>query len=598
MPETTYHDRSDSVDDKLRLLQAAYGRADLEVAMSLCESIRDTLTLERTTTAHAGLPESISDATVFSPVSVLPAALAGAAAGWQYCKHLVVTEGEGLRRSGELVDVAVGFRADQVGDLRREVRVLRLLEAGGAREIPCQVHGECCSDGVRRGRVMFVVDAEANSTTQFLVLFGNPAAQLPRYTTDLTVSGQGCGLRIDNHHYGAQLADHTGQMERLSYHAGNRSVVASPRNTMSSGLELYAGGDGHGEAPHIDWAHDYAAAGQFQKFRLTNWGHCPNFEVLRGPLCVRVRRWGFAHGPAHPLFTPSRLHFDVTYSFVAGQPWFLKDSCMTVLRDFEGTVRDDEWVFTGQPFTDTLWMDRDGALHEGDVAASHEQQVWGLGFFHRQTRDAFTALFLEHSGEGCPDLMHGGAPQLDYQGIPRHAQLWSRSPTRDGRFRAGAVLRQRNAYVVSPYDGPAGIQNLRRRLMHPLRVAAQLPAAATAVTMDLTQPQASPEAGSALVASAWAALRQVPDDMFYTVDANVVDMGYIYDVRAEDDVVHVLMTMPHAGRPRYGHLAGLMRQKLLAVHGVRDVIVGFTQEPAWTAERLSAKARCVMGLDP
>ena len=599
MSETRYEDRSDSIAEKIQRLQRAHGLRDFEVAMSLCESIKDTLTFERVVAGGSSPQEPVAGAGTFVRVDTLPPSWAEGMAGWEYGKVLAVTETAGLARA-EPVEVAFACRGDQVADLRREIRVLRVDEReGSAREIPSQVQSEAWIDGERHGRVIFVARVPADGTVHFVVLYGNPHAELPEYTTDLKVHGEDCGLCIDNHHFGARLASHTGQMERLTYSAHHRSIVSSSRNPMSSGLQLYAGGDGHGETPHIDWAHDYAAAGQFQKFRLTHWARVPSYEVIRGPLCVQVRRWGFPHGPAHPLFTPSRLHLDVSYTFFAGVPWFLKESRMTVLRDFEGVIRDDEWVFSGQPFTDTLWMDRDGSLHEGSVAAGHEEQVWGLGFYHRQTRDAFIALFLEHGAEGRPPLIHGGATQLDYQGIPRHAQLWSRSPARNGKLSAGSVLRQRNAYLVTPYDGPETAESTRRRMMHPLRIrASELPmaVASAATALELrTRPSA---ASAALRRSIWSALAQVRDDMFYTVDANIVDMGYVYDVRVEGDTVRVLLTMPHRGRPEYGFLVGPVRETLLAIDGVREVVVEFTWEPAWTVARLTARGRAAMGLDP
>ena len=33
------------------------------------------------------------------------------------------------------------------------------------------------------------------------------------------------------------------------------------------------------------------------------------------------------------------------------------------------------------------------------------------------------------------------------------------------------------------------------------------------------------------------------------VDANIVDLGYVYDVRYRSGVGHVVVTMPHRGRP-------------------------------------------------
>lgn len=607
MAEAHHSDRTDSIDTKLALLYGAHERGDLDIAMSLCESIKDTLSFERQTAGPATGPATRSggpDVQAFpgTPTQQLPSAWAPTVAGWAFFQALAVSEPVGLPRHREPVDLSVVFGADQVTDPHREVRLLEVHD-GNATETPFQIVSPSRRDGMLHCRLLFQASLPAGETAHYVMLYGNPVAQLPRYASDLSSSaddgGQGCGLQVNNQYYGAQLAAHTGQMEHLTYSAGQRSIVGSPRNPMSSGLQLYAGGDGHGESPHIDWAHDYAAADQFQKFRVTHWARSPNVEIHRGPLCVQVRRWGFPHSPAHPLFTPSRLHMDVTYTFHAGLPWFIKESRMTVLQDFDGTIRDDEWVFTGQPFTDSLWMDRDGRLHEGAIAAGHEQHIWGLGFYHHQTRDAFISLFLEHTATGCDSLVHGGATQLDYQGIPRHAQLWSRSPASDRPFRAGAVLQQRNACLLSPYDDAQQAESLRHALTNPLHIEAiDLPVSDLQASIGPELHTTGTAATPALIQSVWAALRRVRDDMFYTVDANVVDMGYIYDVSVQAGTVHVLMTMPHRGRPKYGYLVGPMRERLLELDGVSDVIVDFTWEPAWTVARLTAAGRAAMGLEP
>src|SRR5690606_5124533 len=122
----------------------------------------------------------------------------------------------------------------------------------------------------------------------------------------------------------------------------------------------YAGGPGHGEPPGIDWAHDYVTEDNFQKVRMTYWGECPDFEVVKGPICTIIRRWGFPHSAVHPIYTPSRLNIDIEYRFYSGLPYFHKIGRMEAVKEFVATaLRDDEWVFTGQPFTETLWMGAD-----------------------------------------------------------------------------------------------------------------------------------------------------------------------------------------------------------------------------------------------
>src|SRR5664279_1380056 len=132
-------------------------------------------------------------------------------------------------------------------------------------------------------------------------------------------------------------------------------------------------------------------------------------------------------------------------------------------------MRDDEWVFSGYSFTDTLWFDSMGKLHQGDPPKEQIDNLWGVGFFNRTSHDAFVALWLEHVGEGV-EIPHSGAPTLQYDG---HGQLWSRYPAQHARLKAGTTIRQRNAYFFGGYEGAeaaAHMEQLRHQLLHPLEV--------------------------------------------------------------------------------------------------------------------------------
>jgi metal-sulfur cluster biosynthetic enzyme len=92
-------------------------------------------------------------------------------------------------------------------------------------------------------------------------------------------------------------------------------------------------------------------------------------------------------------------------------------------------------------------------------------------------------------------------------------------------------------------------------------------------------------------------MREVADDMFYTVDANVVDMGYVYDLRLRGGAVEVVMTMPHRGRPHYRYLGNRIEDRLRSVAGVRSVVVSPSWDPPWTPHRLTDAGWAAMGLD-
>lgn len=592
MKETTYWDRTDTLDEKLRLLDAACKGRNFRLARSLAESLKDTLRFAQQEEEGLGTP--LLAAATFGPVGQLPPEWSQWARGWSYYKALALDETVGMARAGEPVELVAGFLSGQTASLARELRVARIdPNTGAPREIPCQVSGEIRRGAQRLCRVIFLADSPAHLRTHYLLFYGNPDAELPAYSSDLKVTGEGYGLDIENDHYVATLSRQTGQLERLKL-------------KREHGLELFAGGEGHGEPPGIDWAHDYVGSNNFQKFRVTLWEKCPDYEVIRGPLCVIVRRWGFPHSPVHPVFTPSRLHMFVEYRFYARAPYFMKQGSMEAVKELDITyLRDDEWVFSGYSFTDTCWMGPDGKLRIGPVDPAQQENLWAVGFFHRTSRDAFIGLFLEHEAEKLAGLKHTGAPQLHYRW---HGPVWSRALFQNATLPAGAALRQKNAYLVLPFPEQGGaemVEGFRHRLLHPLAASpGELPRAiqAAAPPGALARPG---EAGDSPIDKRriWDALRDCKDEQLYTADINVVDLGLIEDVRVRGDAVHVLMTIPHGGRSRYGYFAWgsggnsqPVRDRLLKIPGVRQVLVERVTEPAWTSNRLTGPGRKALGL--
>ena len=88
-------------------------------------------------------------------------------------------------------------------------------------------------------------------------------------------------------------------------------------------------------------------------------------------------------------------------------------------------LRDDEWVFSGQSFTDILWMGADGKMRTGMPETAQKDNIWAIGFCNTTSRDSFVALFLDHHGTGLPELKHNAAPQMFYRW---HGPCWSRYP--------------------------------------------------------------------------------------------------------------------------------------------------------------------------
>ncbi|WP_353183887.1 hypothetical protein [Parapedobacter lycopersici] len=587
--------QSDSFETKMGQLKKAWESGDYRLVRSLGDSIRNSAIQAQVTDGDIGKP--VVGSTEYGEVSALPQTWKAWANGWKYYKAIGVAESAGIARKAEPVEALLAFPADQVSNLFREIRVAAITN-GELKEVTSQVYGV-----VRRGEeylcnVMFLADNNGREKRKFLVLYGNPDAELPNYQTDLSVKGEGFKLEIENQYYIAYLSEQTGQLERMLL-------------KREHGTELYAGGPGHGETPCIDWAHDYVTEDNFMKARIQYWGTCPDFEIVKGPICTIVRRWGFPYSALHPIYTPSRLLIDIEYRFYAAQPYFYKIGDMRATKDFIATaLRDDEWVFTGQPFNDSLWISTDGKVNLGEIDEANKFNVGGFGYFNRDTKDAFVALYLEHTAAVLPEPLHTGHSMLYYNW---HGTTWSRYPLeRNQKVSEGAVLHQKNAYTITPFtatEGPAHIEVLRKQLLAQMAVTASAITPGTTAAAAGTRLARPGEAADSEVdkAALWSALRDCKDQQLYISDVNIVELGYIYDLSVNRGIVNVLMTMPHRGRPLssffvwgsssvHRAVSKTIVEALMSISGVNRVVVEQTWYPEWNTNFITGEARKKLGV--
>lgn len=304
---------------------------------------------------------------------------------------------------------------------------------------------------------------------------------------------------------------------------------------------------------------------------------------------------------------------DIEYRFYAGLPYFHKFGHMTALKQFSpAALRDDEWVITGQSFTDMLWMGPDEKLKTGPVPADMSEKLWGIGFFNKDTKDSFFGFFLEHYAEGLgAELIQNGSPNLYYKW---HGQIWSRYPVPKTikTIPKGAVLHQKNAYVTIPFElkeDTARLENLRQELLNPLsRSGSELAKGIVAKASPHRLARASEAQDSPIPkALLWEALKLVKDPQLYKADINIADLGLVYDVAVRGSVVKVTLAMPHRGRPLgayfthssnvvHSTVSKTMMEALYAVPGVKKVIMEQTWYPLWNVNYLTDTGRKKLGI--
>ena len=78
---------------------------------------------------------------------------------------------------------------------------------------------------------------------------------------------------------------------------------------------------------------------------------------------------------------------------------------------------------------------------------------------------------------------------------------------------------------------------------------------------------------------------------------SVVDMGLIYDVEVEEGNVHVKMTLTNPGCPMASMISHDVEETVKKLDGVKSTEVELVWDPPWTPERLSPKAKKMLGYD-
>lgn len=81
------------------------------------------------------------------------------------------------------------------------------------------------------------------------------------------------------------------------------------------------------------------------------------------------------------------------------------------------------------------------------------------------------------------------------------------------------------------------------------------------------------------------------------IPVDIYEIGLIYKLTIDDDLmVHILMTLTTPNCPVAESLPAEVREKIIALEGVKDVELDLTFEPPWDMEMLSDEAKLELGL--
>ncbi len=80
------------------------------------------------------------------------------------------------------------------------------------------------------------------------------------------------------------------------------------------------------------------------------------------------------------------------------------------------------------------------------------------------------------------------------------------------------------------------------------------------------------------------------------IPVNIYDLGLIYRIEVNDDVVEVDMTLTAPNCPAADFIAEDVKQKIEGIEGVKSAKVNVVFEPEWTQDRMTDEAKLELGL--
>mgnify|MGYP001192623406 FL=1 len=81
------------------------------------------------------------------------------------------------------------------------------------------------------------------------------------------------------------------------------------------------------------------------------------------------------------------------------------------------------------------------------------------------------------------------------------------------------------------------------------------------------------------------------------IPIDIVNLGLVYEVSIDGDVVNLKMTMTSPGCPSAREIILESQTLVSEIDGVKEANVEVVWDPPWTPEKMSDEARASMGID-
>jgi metal-sulfur cluster biosynthetic enzyme len=80
------------------------------------------------------------------------------------------------------------------------------------------------------------------------------------------------------------------------------------------------------------------------------------------------------------------------------------------------------------------------------------------------------------------------------------------------------------------------------------------------------------------------------------IGVNVVDLGFIYEVKIDSKKVHIKMSLTTPACPLHSFIVQDIKNKVNELKDVEEVDVQLVWDPPWTVDRISEEVRKKLGI--
>ena len=393
---------------------------------------------------------------------------------WTPISIVRVEETAGIARDGEIIAVKA--------DLKEGFP--RVVSVRDGREVPSQ-------NGAG-SEVVFLASLPENGARTYRISSAPESSGLETGLVTAPVQGfvevrplRPFGLTVSNGHLRVDLHPRSGQIGKMAHLKGSGKLLT------------FVGGDRDSK---IHWNPDLRNRSRLFKAPglrgdrgweyVHYWDPPPHFELEKGPVRVRLRRWG--------PFTHNREVFcSVTYTIPAGQPYLIVDTELKMLEDYEVEfLRDDEFGFKFG-FNRALWKEKNGTVRGWDLLkmikpgdtvhgtpiVQHgiiplEPDLPWITFYNDENAVAVAVIHLEYRN-GAVGRVEMAAPMSFIHVKGKAYNYWGRflagmlHKLPQVRLPKGCEWRTRSAILFHRFDGkgkPEELEKYERLLRNPLRV--------------------------------------------------------------------------------------------------------------------------------